>query len=111
MSKNHFSNKVKEDCYERAERACENCGVMVNLDGPHHVFFKSHYHKSDRNDLWNAALLCRICHNRVHNPSNKKEKNYDKQLKKKAIERAIEEGVETLHVAELKATLRSRHGL
>lgn len=50
----------------------------------HHIYWKSQYRKSDRNELRNLSLLNAECHKNIHNG---KSRELDKKLKSEADKR------------------------
>lgn len=59
--RNAFSNKVRQQIYERDEGKCQQCGDVGTE--VHHVRFRS---QSGRGVYTNGVLLCHSCHRKVH---------------------------------------------
>ena len=59
--RNAFSNKVKQQIYERDNGLCQQCGALGTEI--HHVKFRS---QGGRGVYSNGVLLCRSCHRKVH---------------------------------------------
>lgn len=61
------SEKTKQEVYDRDAGCCVLCGTGYNLERtPHHCFFKSEYHKDDRDDEWNLVMICMKDHDVIH---------------------------------------------
>ena len=59
--RNAFSNKVKQQIYERDNGLCQQCGAPGTQI--HHVKFRS---QGGRGVYSNGVLLCHSCHRMVH---------------------------------------------
>ena len=72
-----------QQLYKRSGRICENPQCSNKALEVHHIYFKSQYRMSDRNELWNIAYLCTDCHRGgrgIHNGSNTQLDKYLKEL-------------------------------
>lgn len=76
-----ISNETVKEVRERSMGRCENfeCRrpLQMGYDN-HHIFWRSRYRKSDRDDSWNIAALCKQCHYSIHSQGNT---TLDSQLK------------------------------
>jgi hypothetical protein len=101
-----ITEETRKAVYERSGGMCENyrCVRMhsytsanVAFHDPnratfeiHHIYFRSQYKGTDRDDAWNLALLCEKCHkfgpNAVHNGN----RDLDRYLKAQADQRKPE---------------------
>jgi hypothetical protein len=71
-----FSTETRERAYQRSKGYCENpmCKRRVqSIGGEHHCLPRSYYRKADRNDLWNCAKICNICHDRITSPTTRQD--------------------------------------
>ena len=59
--RNNFSQKVRQQIYERDNGLCQECGSRGTEI--HHVKFRS---KGGRGVYSNGVLLCHSCHRKVH---------------------------------------------
>ena len=85
-----FSQEIREAAHSRAGDRCENplCGRnVIELGGEHHCIPRSQYHKSDRNDLWNCAVICEECHKRVTSPRTPEDKRLRRYFERCAYAR------------------------
>lgn len=70
--------------WERCKGRCENPECQVSLTTGyenHHVYWKSQYKGTDRNEHWNLAAICQKCHYSIHSQANT---NLDAYLKAQA---------------------------
>ena len=75
------TSKIRNYVYDRENGKCERkeCRKFHNKDSKtyeiHHINFKSQYNGIDRDEPWNLALLCTMCHRlgqyAVHNGNTK----------------------------------------
>lgn len=82
-----ITQKVRDEVLERSRGHCENPECFLVLMGNfevHHIYWRSQYRKSDRDDPWNLATLCVKCHYSIHSEANIK---LDKYLKLSADNR------------------------
>lgn len=106
-----FSPTTIEQAMARDLESCRICGVCVNLDAPHHIFARSELYNDIINRVENCAIICRICHNAITNPTeSNKGKEYDKQLKQESIKEFKENGVSDEELRILIAAYRSKYG-
>ena len=59
--RNNFSQKVRQQIYERDNGLCQQCGSLGTEI--HHVKFRS---QGGRGVYSNGVLLCHSCHRKVH---------------------------------------------
>lgn len=76
-----ITNETIQEVATRSMGRCENFECRVSLQmgyENHHIFWRSQYRRSDRDDSWNIAALCRDCHRSIHYSGNV---TLDKNLK------------------------------
>lgn len=85
-----FGKEVREASHDRAGHTCENplCTRSIHqLGGEHHCLPKSQYRGSDRNDIWNCAVLCTECHDRITSPRTDEDKRLRRYFERVAYSR------------------------
>ena len=103
-----ISNETIKEVKERSQGRCENfeCRRSLQLGyDNHHIFWRSRYRKSDRDDSWNIAALCKQCHYSIHSQGNT---TLDSQLKliagrRKEKIQGVHTGVTNIHPDIIKA--------
>ena len=89
------TEKVKREVFERDNESCVLCHSMVDLEPPHHCFWKSKYHGDDRDKAFNLVTICVDCHRgRVHNGDRRARRECEKM----AYDRASDETKEKLKI-------------
>lgn len=77
-----ITSAVRKEVELRSRGHCENPECFIALMGnfeTHHIYWRSQYRKSDRDDVWNLANLCVACHYSIHSQANIKLDTYLKR--------------------------------
>lgn len=103
-----ISNETIKEVKERSAGRCENFDCRTSLQlgyENHHIYWRSQYRRSDRDERWNIAALCRNCHRSIHSGGNT---TLDKNLKliatgRKQKEHRDDSGVSATHPDIIRA--------
>ena len=77
-----ITKQAIDEVFERSDGRCENpsCQHIGNYKYEHHhIYWRSQYNKSDRDEAWNLAYICQRCHTSIHVTGNRELDQYLKQ--------------------------------
>jgi hypothetical protein len=66
MIKAKFTNKIKEEIYERDNKSCIICGINTNLQFHHIYFWTESIYTKQRNKVNQGVTICFSDHLKAH---------------------------------------------
>lgn len=93
-----ISHETIEEIAERSGGVCEvgTCRTPLGKhDGEHHhVYWRSQYKRSDRDEAWNLSYICHRCHYAIHSGGDV---GLDRELKAIADQRRPDQETDRTH--------------
>jgi len=64
-----ITKETIEEIAARSKGRCENpfCGKVPQRGEHHHIWWRSQYKGTDRDESWNLLFICPECHYKLHN--------------------------------------------